>query len=91
MIHNGTAILLWPLSFTLPNALRSCNDVRFAMVTAVFSMIAFRVLFSYILGAWLGLGAIGVWIAMIMDWIFRVILFAWRWRSGKWKAKAHLA
>lgn len=88
MIHNGMAILLWPASFTLPNALRSCNDVRFAMIVSIFSMIAFRVAFSYVLGSWFGMGAVGVWIAMIADWIFRSILFVSRWLGGKWKEKA---
>ena len=88
MIHNGMAILLWPASFTLPNMLRACNDVRFTMVISVFSMCLFRVLFSYIIGVYFGYGAIGVWIAMVMDWIFRVICFVGRYARGKWKITA---
>lgn len=87
-IHNGVAIFLWPASFTLPNALRACNDVKFAMILSIFSMCMFRVLFSYILGVGLGLGALGVWMAMIMDWIFRASFFVWRFARGKWRAKA---
>ena len=90
MIHNGFAILLWPSSFTLPNALRACNDVKFAMFISIFSMVSFRILFSYILGVGFGLGAIGVWIAMLMDWIFRVICFVTRFASGAWRKKAGL-
>lgn len=84
-IHNGCAILLWPLSFVLPNALRACNDVKYTMVVSIFSMFMFRVIFSYIIGQYFGLGAIGVWIAMIIDWIFRTILFVYRFVSGKWE------
>lgn len=87
-IHNGMAIFLWPASFTLPNALRACNDVRFAMLLSIFSMFTFRILFSYILGVGFGLGAIGVWLAMLLDWSFRVTCFVWRYASGKWKEKA---
>lgn len=83
-IHNGCAMLIWPLSFTLPNALRASNDVRYTMVVAIFSMWVFRILFSYILGKWLGWGAIGVWVAMVLDWIFRSALFVGRYLSGKW-------
>ncbi|MDD6236172.1 MAG: MATE family efflux transporter, partial [Clostridiales bacterium] len=50
-----------------------------------FSMWTFRIVFSYILGQWLGWGAIGVWVAMILDWIFRVICFTVRFLSGKWR------
>lgn len=86
-IHNGCAMLIWPLSFTLPNALRASNDVRYTMVVAIFSMWIFRILFSYILGKWLGWGAVGVWVAMVMDWIFRSVLFVSRYVSGKWTEK----
>ena len=85
LIHNGCAMILWPLSFVLPNALRASNDVRFTMVISIFSMWTFRIVFSYLLGQWLGWGAIGVWIAMILDWIFRVICFTVRFLSGRWQ------
>ncbi len=83
-IHDGSAILLWPAAFTLPNVLRAANDVRFAMAVSIFSMWVFRCVFGFILGSWLGWGAIGVWVAMIMDWIFRASLFVWRYLSGRW-------
>ena len=85
LIHNGLAMLLWPASFVLPNMLRACNDVRFTMVLSIFSMFAFRIGFSYIIGVNMNYGIIGIWIAMIMDWIFRVVCFVWRYFSGKWK------
>ena len=85
MIHDGFAMLLWPIAFVLPNMLRACNDVRFTMVVSIFSMFAFRIGFSYVFGIRMEMGAIGVWIAMVMDWIFRASLFVWRYRSGYWK------
>lgn len=85
MIHNGCAMLLWPVAFVLSNMLRACNDVRFTMVVSIFSMFAFRIGFSLILGVHLGMGAIGVWIAMVMDWIFRSVLFVGRYVRGDWK------
>lgn len=85
MIHNGIAMFLWPAAFVLPNMLRACNDVRFTMVVAIFSMWTFRIGFSYILGVRMGMGAIGVWIAMVMDWIFRLSCFVGRYLSGRWR------
>ncbi len=84
-IHNGLAVFLWPASFTLPNVLRAGGDVRFPMVISVTSMIVFRILFSVILGVGCSLGAIGVWIAMVLDWIFRSTNFFIRFKKGKWK------
>jgi len=84
-IHNGCAILLWPAAFTLPNALRACNDVKFTMIISIFSMWTFRIGLSYVLAKGLSWGAVGVWIAMVIDWIFRVICFVSRFIRGKWK------
>ena len=84
LIHNGIAIFLWPTAFTMPNALRAAGDVRFCMVVSVFSMVAFRIIFSVILGTWFGLGIIGVWIAMVIDWIFRASVFTIRLSQGRW-------
>ena len=85
MIHNGVAIILWPLSFVFPNMLRACNDVRQPMVISIVSMVVFRIGFSYIIGVHMGLGAIGVWIAMVIDWTVRSICFAFRYIHGDWK------
>ena len=90
MIHNGVAIVLWPASFVLPNMLRACNDVKYTMVIAIFSMIAFRILGSYVIGVGMGYKAIGVWIAMVFDWIFRVIMFVGRYLRGTWRTYAGL-
>ena len=84
MIHDGMAIFLWPTAFTMPNALRAAGDVKFCMFISIFSMVVFRILFSVILGIGLGWGAIGVWVAMVFDWIFRSSLFVWRFVKGKW-------
>ena len=85
MIHNGMAIFLWPAAFVLPNMLRACNDVRFTMVLSIFSMFTFRIGFSYIIGVHMGYGAIGVWIAMLLDWLFRTICFVGRYLCGRWR------
>lgn len=90
MIHNGMAIFLWPASFVLPNMLRACNDVKFPMVISIFSMFVFRIGLSYILGVQMGMGAIGVWNAMVVDWIFRTICFVGRYWMGKWKKTMYL-
>ena len=83
-IHNGIAILLWPTAFTMPNALRAAGDVKFTMYVSILSMGMFRIVFSIILGIYLGWGAIGVWIAMVIDWIFRASMFVWRFCKKKW-------
>ena len=86
-IHAGCAIIFWPLSFVLPNALRAANDVKFTMVVSILSMACWRLGFSYLLCVRMGWGAVGVWMAMVIDWTCRVTCFVLRFRSGAWKTK----
>lgn len=85
MIHDGMAIFLWPASFVLPNMLRACNDVKYTMVVSIFSMITFRIGFSYLFGVHMGWMAVGVWAAMVIDWVFRVLCFVGRYLAGTWR------
>ncbi|MBQ7933261.1 MAG: MATE family efflux transporter [Lachnospiraceae bacterium] len=85
MIHNGMSIFLWPAAFVLPNMLRACNDVRFTMVVSIFSMFTFRIALSYVIGVHMGYGALGVWNAMVLDWIFRTLCFVIRYMTGGYR------
>lgn len=90
MIHDGMAIFLWPASFVLPNMLRACNDAKYTMVVSIFSMITFRIGFSYLFGVHMGWMAVGVWAAMVIDWVFRVLCFVGRYLAGTWRKKCGL-
>jgi putative MATE family efflux protein len=80
------AILFWPASFALPNGLRAAGDVRFTMLVSTVSMWIFRVGFSFFLcGPMVGMGIMGVWVAMYIDWIARCAAFIWRYFSGRWQ------
>ena len=80
-------VLFWPMAFTLPNSLRAAGDAVFTMGVSLCSMFACRVALSYVMACeWgLGLGLLGVWLAMIADWVVRAVFFLARYRQGKWK------
>ena len=82
--HAVMAIFFWVPSFSLPNTLRAAGDVVQPMVIAIASMWVFRVAASYAFTYVWGIGLIGIWVAMIIDWIFRSMLYILRYRSGKW-------
>ena len=84
LIHNGFGLFMWPTAFIFPNALRAANDVKFTMVVSIASMAVFRVVGSYVLGMCFGLKAMGVWIAMVIDWVCRCICFIQRYRGNHW-------
>lgn len=41
--------------------------------------------FGIVLGKYIGLGVLGVWIAMVVDWAVRSICFCLRYRGSRWK------
>ncbi len=86
-LHGGCWIVLWPVSFTLPQALKGAGDTSFVMIAAVASMWIFRIFLGYLFAKYMGFGVIGTWLAMFADWVFRGALFIWRWKSGKWESK----
>lgn len=83
-LHGIIAAIVWPASFTFPNALRAANDAKYTMTVSAISMWTFRFCLSYVLGQFMGLGLLGVWIAMFIDWIVRAICFMIRYKSNKW-------
>jgi putative MATE family efflux protein len=86
-IHCISMALGWAVSFALPNALRAAGDARFVMIAASTSMWVVRVSMAYLFTFTLGLGPLGVWLAMGADFIVRGTAFTLRWRSGKWREK----
>lgn len=100
LYHAAFAAAIWPIGFMLPSAFRASGDVRFSMIISMLSMWLFRVAGGYVLALptvsvfglfsfpGLGMGIMGVWVAMTVDWVFRVSFFLWRYLSGRWlKAK----
>ena len=95
LYHCVCAALVWPIGFVLPSIFRAASDVKFPMVVSVVCMWLFRVALSYVFAPaemelfgitlpGLNMGVLGVWVAMTVDWAFRVVLYAWRFFSGKW-------
>lgn len=88
ILHSVCCCIIWPFSFTLPSVFRAAGDVRFSMVMSILSMWIFRIMFSYVLGKYMGLGVFGIWAAMVADWAARSACFIWRYLSGRWKNHA---
>ena len=89
-LHGLCAIVMWPIAFTLPNVLRAAGDVKFPMIASILSMWFCRIVLSYVIGKYMGVGVLGVWIAMIIDWVVRAVCFVIRYRSGRWKDKVSI-
>ena len=68
----------------LVNSLRAAGDVHFPLYIGLFSMWFFSVGFSWLLGIRLGLGLVGIWIALGLDEFFRAVGMQMRWKKGRW-------
>jgi putative MATE family efflux protein len=66
------------------SSLRATGDVGFPIQMAALSMWCVWVPLAYFLGLKLGLGLVGVWIAMITDEWLRGLLMYWRWKKRRW-------
>jgi putative MATE family efflux protein len=86
-VHCISMALGWPMSFGLPNALRAAGDARYVMIVAAVSMWTVRVSAAYLLAYPLGVGPLGVWLAMGADFAVRGTCYLTRWLRGTWQAK----
>ncbi len=66
-------------------ALRSSGDARFASLVGGLLMWTVAVPLSYWFGLQLGLGVVGVWLAMACDECLRGVINYRRWLSGAWQ------
>lgn len=81
VLSHCIAMIIWPLAFLLPYALRAANDVKFTTFIAIFSMWVFRVSLAYLFVKYMHRSILYIWYAMYIDWIFRMIVFLWRFRG----------
>ena len=84
-IHNLFSATVQPFAMPLSSGLRAAGDVKFTMWASLFSTVVCRTLLSFILALWLGMGVIGIALAMALDWCIKAGLDIARFRSGKWK------
>jgi putative MATE family efflux protein len=67
------------------NSLRAAGDVRVPVYISIAVMWCMGVPLAYILGIYLELGLIGIWIAFVADEWVRGLFMLWRWRSRVWQ------
>lgn len=79
------AIVIWPLSFTLPNSLRAAGDVRYTMCVSIASMWICRIAASYLFVFTFNMGLMGVWLGMFVDWYVRGVCYILRFIGHRWE------
>ena len=95
IFHCIATSLIRPLAFTLPAVFKATGDAKYSMMVSTLAMWTSRVGSAYILSLesvqvlgmtipGFGMGIMGVWVAMVADWVLRSILFTIRFVKGTW-------
>jgi Na+-driven multidrug efflux pump len=92
IIHAGTVLLWWTVllepgrtfNLVVINALRATGDARFPVVAGAASMLVVLAGGSWLLGRYVGLGLVGVWVAYIADEWLRGLIMWRRWATLAW-------
>ena len=76
---------LWSFAFVMPAGLRATGDVKYTTTVSVTSMWVIRVFCAWLLAVQLGMGVMGVWYAMVLDWVVRAAFYIGRTCSHRWE------
>ncbi len=90
IIMNAVCIPLWSISFIVPSGLKGAGDAKYTLITSLIGMWVFRITLGYFLGIPLGMGLVGVWLGMFIDWGVRGVLYLLRFKHGRWKSNVVL-
>ena len=71
--------------FAIDGALRGAGDTRFPLLTSLSGIYIVRIPLSIVFGFILGLGIVGVWIPLVIEYWYRAAVISNHFRRGKWK------
>lgn len=69
-------------------SMHAAGDIKYPVIIGIISMWGVAAFLSYVFGVVLGMGLVGVWIAMALDELLRAVLVYRRWKKGKWRGRA---
>ncbi|MBI2931782.1 MAG: MATE family efflux transporter [Planctomycetes bacterium] len=78
--------LLMAVAMVLGGALRGAGDTKSPVLVAMLGVWVVRVPLTWLLAVAAGMGVVGAWLVMVVDWSARAAVFAWVWRRGRWKS-----
>lgn len=82
--HAVMAVLVWPLAYMQPVTFRAAGDTQYPMKIGVVTMLLCRIVMSYVLGSYLGMGVMGIFMAIFLEWLVKAVLFTRYYLRGQW-------
>jgi Na+-driven multidrug efflux pump len=63
------------------------GDTLSPMVINLVALWLVQIPLAHLLSRWFGLGANGIWAALVIGWFVQAGLMVWRYRQGRWKSR----
>ncbi|KYK28137.1 MAG: MATE family efflux transporter [Theionarchaea archaeon] len=73
------------IHFTIGGALRGAGDTKWPLYASTAGLYGFRIPLAVFLGYIIGIGVIGAWIAMTVEYFVRSFFVSLRFKRGGWK------
>lgn len=74
------------IHFTIGGALRGAGDTKWPLYASTAGLYGFRIPLALFLGVIMGLGVVGAWIAMTVEYFVRSFFVSLRFKRGGWKS-----
>lgn len=95
LLHCIATCIIRPPAFMLPSVFKATGDAKFTMVVSTLSMWIVRIGAAFVLAPEViplpgltipgfGMGVMGVWVAMIGDWVVRAIIYSTHFVRETW-------
>lgn len=75
VVSHCIAMVIWPIAFLWPYYFRVTGHATFSLVISTIAMWLFRVGCAYLFVVVMHLDVLWVWIAMYIDWVFRIAFY----------------
>jgi Na+-driven multidrug efflux pump len=76
------------MNVVVNRAIKASGDARYPLISIIIVEWIFILPIAYLLGDWLQLGLLGIWIALALDEVVRGINLYLRWKSKRWQIKS---
>lgn len=70
---------------TLRGAMQGAGDTRSSLLVSIVGISVFTVGFSWLVGVRLGVGVVGVYLGVALDFLFRTVVLSRWYHRGRWR------
>jgi putative MATE family efflux protein len=79
--------LAFALNSVYDAAQGGAGDTASPMIINIVALWLIQMPLAYLLPRMFGLGANGIWVALVIGWFAQAALMVWRYRQGRWKSR----